>query len=101
MPAANSQPPPDDQQWEIQFQQVEADLIDLRRRYSQLQRDRAQKDELETQLKRLHSEIEALEYNLESRLVTWKDLVEPFWLAVRFGGLGIIIGWLLKSYSGH
>ncbi|NBD16293.1 MAG: hypothetical protein GVY04_09130 [Cyanobacteria bacterium] len=100
MPAANSQPPPDDQQWETQLQQVEADLVDLRRRYSQLQRDRAQKEELETKLKRLQSEIEGLQYNLESRLVTWKDLVEPFWLAVRFGGLGIIIGWLLKSYSG-
>jgi len=100
MPAANSQPPPDDQQWETQFQKVESDLIDLRRRYSQLQRDRAQKEELETKLKRLQSEIEGLQYNLESRLVTWKDLIEPFWLAVRFGGLGIIIGWLLKSYSG-
>jgi predicted RNase H-like nuclease (RuvC/YqgF family) len=100
MPSANSQPPQDDQQWETQLHQVESDLIDLRRRYSQLQRDRAQKEELETKLKRLHSEIEALQYNLESRLVTWKDLVEPFWLAVRFGGLGIVIGWLLKSYSG-
>jgi chromosome segregation ATPase len=100
MSSSDSQPPQDDQQWENQLQQVEAELIDLRRRYRQIQRDRAQKEELIAKLKRLQSEIESLDYHLESRLVTWKDFAEPFWLAVRFGGLGIVIGWLLKSYSG-
>ena len=101
MSPSDSQPPQDEQQWENQLQQVEADLIELRRRYRQLQRDRAQKQALEAKLKHLQSEIESLDYNLESRLVTWKDLAEPFWLAVRFGGLGIIIGWFLKSCSGQ
>jgi small-conductance mechanosensitive channel len=100
MPPSNSQHPQDDSQWEDRLQQAEAKLIDLRRRYSQIQRDRAHKKQLEARLQRLQSELETLEYNLESRLVTEKDLLEPFWLAVRFGGLGIILGWLLKSWAG-
>jgi len=97
---SESQPPPDDSQWETRIQQAEQTLIELRRRYRQIQRDRAQKEELEAKLQRLQSELASLEYNLESNLVTWKDLLEPFWLAIRFGGLGIIIGWLLKSWAG-
>lgn len=89
----------DDQQWETRLKQVEETLLNLRRRYSQIQRDRAKKEELEAKLQRLQSEIESLEFELESRLVSWKDLAEPFWLAVRFGGLGIIIGWLLRAWT--
>lgn len=100
MPPSNSQHPQDDSQWEDRLQKAETKLIDLRRRYSQIQRDRAHKKQLEARLQRLQSELETLEYNLESRLVTGKDLLEPFWLAVRFGGLGIILGWLLKSWAG-
>lgn len=100
MPPSNSQRPQDDSQWEYRIQQAEAKLIDLRRRYSQIQRDRARKKQLEARLQRLQSELETLEYNLESRLVRGKEWLEPFWLAVRFGGLGIILGWLLKSWAG-
>ncbi|MFB6277701.1 MAG: hypothetical protein ABEI32_16315 [Halothece sp.] len=100
MSPSNSQPPQNDDQWETRLQELEQALIDLRRRYYQIQRDRSQKEELKAKLKRLQSELDALDYNLESRLVTWKDLLEPFWLAVRFGGLGIILGWLLKSWAG-
>ncbi|QDZ39461.1 hypothetical protein FRE64_05690 [Euhalothece natronophila Z-M001] len=89
----------DDQQWETRLKQVEETLLNLRRRYSQIQRDRAKKEELEAKLQRLQSEIESLEFELESRLVSWKDLAEPFWLAVRFGGLGIIIGWFLRAWT--
>lgn len=100
MPPSDSQSPQDDVQWETRLQEVEQALIDLRRRYRQIQRDRTQKEELEAKLKHLQSELDALDYHLESRLVTWKDMLEPFWLAVRFGGLGIILGWLLKSWAG-
>lgn len=89
----------DDQQWETRLKEVEETLLNLRRRYSQIQRDRAKKEELEAKLQRLQSELESLESELESRLVTWKDLAEPFWLALRFGGLGIVIGWLLKAWA--
>lgn len=94
-----SHSPEDDQQWETRLKEVEETLLNLRRRYSQIQRDRAKKEELEAKLQRLQSELESLESELETRLVSWKDLAEPFWLALRFGGLGIVIGWLLKTWA--
>ncbi len=60
-------------------------------------------------------EIAALEQVLESQLLTtleqvleshqtlssWKNLVHNiFWNIVRFGGLGVLIGWSLKSWLG-
>ncbi len=97
MPSSDSQPPEEEKQWEDRLQQAEQTLINLRQRYDQIQRDRERKEEIEAQIQQLQSELESLEYELESNLVNWKDLQEPFWLAVRFGGLGIIIGWVLKS----
>ena len=54
-----------------------------------------EKEPIKTELKHLIQELEALEMNLESVL-----LPDLFWQAVRFGGLGIVIGWLLKSLAG-
>ncbi len=99
MPPSDSQPPENNSQWESQLQQAEATLIALQERYHQIKRDRAKKEELEAEIQRLQSELETLEHNLESSLVNWKDLIEPFWLAVRFGGLGMIFGWVLRSCS--
>jgi DNA repair exonuclease SbcCD ATPase subunit len=53
------------------------------------------KDPIKTELKQLLQELETLEIDLESAL-----LPDLFWQAVRFGGLGIVIGWLLKSLAG-
>lgn len=52
---------------------------------------------IKAELRRIEQELETIEQNLESRLLKWKDIIEPFWQAVRFGGAGIIIGWILKS----
>ena len=54
-----------------------------------------EKEPIKTELKHLLKELEELEINLESVL-----LPDLFWQAVRFGGLGIVIGWLLKSLAG-
>ena len=54
-----------------------------------------EKEPIKTELKHLIQELEALEMNLESVL-----LPDLFWQALRFGGLGIVIGWLLKSLAG-
>jgi hypothetical protein len=40
--------------------------------------------------------LEEVDLMLESRLL---NLWEPFWQAVRFGGLGIAIGWFLRAWS--
>lgn len=56
--------------------------------------------QLKDELNQLKTQLETIEFDLESRLVTWGSFKEPFWQAVRFGGLGIVIGWVLKSCSG-
>ncbi|MGF1520431.1 MAG: hypothetical protein ACFCVB_21895 [Nodosilinea sp.] len=44
---------------------------------------------------RLQEAADAFELELVNRVVSWQHLQEPFWQAVRFGGLGIVVGWLL------
>lgn len=97
--------------------EIERSLLALKERYNQVNRDRAlqaeltlQADQLEQQatnrqeikaeLQRIQQELEAIELNLESKLFTWSTLKEPFWQAVRFGGIGIIVGWILKALAG-
>lgn len=55
--------------------------------------------QLQTELQQIAQEIEELEIRLETTLVSWETLREPFWQAVRYGGLGLVIGWMLKSCS--
>jgi chromosome segregation ATPase len=93
---------------------LERSLTELKERYAQVRRDQqryskleAQKARLEAQpgrnreikaqLQQLQQELDTLELSLESRLFNWRSFSQPFWQAVRFGGLGIAIGWLLKS----
>jgi len=96
---------------------VERSLLALKERYAQVQEDREkrsqyqqrqqhleeedpQQPEIQAELQRLQQEIDALDLNLESRLFRWRSFQQPFWQAVRFGGLGVAIGWLLKSCAG-
>lgn len=63
-------------------------------------RDRARREELQSELKSLQTQLDELDLTLESRLLAdygWNDL---FWQAVRFGGLGVAIGWGLKLWAG-
>ncbi|MCU0551701.1 MAG: hypothetical protein MUC48_20355 [Leptolyngbya sp. Prado105] len=86
------------------LEKLERSLFSLKDRYAQVQRDQQRKAALETQkesaklkteLREIEQQLEELEINLESRLFSWSGLREIFWLAVRFGGLGIAIGWSL------
>jgi hypothetical protein len=52
---------------------------------------------LQAELNQIRQQLETIELNLESQLFSWGSLKEPFWQAVRFGGLGIVVGWILKS----
>lgn len=96
-----------DPQWEQTLEEVERSLGELKARYAQVQRDRQKQTQLKqrqqqlaAELKHLQTQLEALEIELESRLFSWKTLKEPFWQAVRFAGIGVLIGWLLKSCAG-
>jgi len=71
----------------------------LQQRLSQTQRELRQtrSRELQAELQQIKQQLEELEVALESQLFSWSGLKETFWQAVRFGGLGIVVGWLLKS----
>jgi protein subunit release factor A len=69
--------------------------------------------ELDQELARIRSELEALSLELESELLTDRQLQkmfwdglrrglmgDVFWQIVRFGGLGLVLGWALKSWVG-
>ncbi|WP_346289492.1 DUF2203 domain-containing protein [Sphaerothrix gracilis] len=78
----------------------------VRQRYREVRQAQQQHQQLSQadlprqELARLQAELEQLELTLESRLVTWRNFQEPFWQAVRFGGLGLLLGWLLRGCAG-
>ena len=72
------------------------ELQQRQERLKQQQQDNQSREPIKTQLRHIQQELDNLEVNLESRLLNW----QPFWQAVRIGGLGVIIGWLLKSWAG-
>jgi DNA repair exonuclease SbcCD ATPase subunit len=103
------------QDFEQELLELEQAIVALKERYNQVQADKFHQRELQQRLKQLRysqqpkrkaelkqikQQLEVLEINLESQLFSWGSLKEPFWQAVRFGGLGVIIGWLLKSVAG-
>lgn len=119
-PSSEPNPPNSNvDEFEQAFTDLEQSLQVLRERYEQVQRDRTLRDELQqrrdnihrelrqtnnrqalrAELKHIQEQLETIELNLESRLF-WGSVKEPFWQAVRFGGLGIVIGWVLKSCVG-
>jgi uncharacterized protein (UPF0335 family) len=90
--------------------QLETELTALRDRYHQVGaadlaradlqerqkvvKARGKSPETKQELQEIAEKLSDLENILESQLVT----LEPFWTAVRFGGLGILIGWALKTW---
>jgi chromosome segregation ATPase len=107
---------------ELNFEQelatVERSLDELKTRYTQVQHDQhtrsqllPRKDQLKRQLqqtpspglkaelKQVQAQLDELEFNLESRLFSWNSLKAPFWQILRFGGVGLILGWFLALAS--
>ncbi|MCT7983220.1 DUF2203 domain-containing protein [Laspinema sp. A4] len=109
---------------ERQVEETERSLTHLKERIAQVQRDRQRQRELQNrrediyqevrqaktinpslipelkqELKQIQTTLEAIELNLESELFSFSALREPFWQALRFGGIGIIIGWLLRAWA--
>lgn len=121
-----NQPDSDSDEFEQALLEVERSLIELKARYAQLQRDlplqaelqeRLQQAkhnaELQLELPQIKAQLKELEVALESRLLSdssllalfwqaWRQglLGEIFWQIVRFGGIGIVLGWILKSCAG-
>ena len=87
-----------------EWEEVETWLRFLKAQWQQelknLKHNSKQTPEIKAELTRIQKQLETLEINLESRLFSWNTLKRPFWQAIRFGGLGVIIGWLLRSWVG-
>lgn len=52
------------------------------------------------ELAQIQDRVEALKVTLESQLLSWREVQEPFWQIFRFVGLGLVIGWFLHKYIG-
>ena len=84
-------------------------LEDLKKQTEKQNYKTESKLELKANLEQVKTELEALENNLGlfSRsylalfggiiICSYSGLKDAFWQVIRFGGLGVIIGWLLKS----
>lgn len=115
----NPETPGDESEFVQSLETVERSLVAVKERYTQIQVDRQRQaelgnlredvrksvrqnplPELKKELREIEQELEAIELNLESSLFSWGSIKQPFWQAVRFGGLGILLGWILKSYAG-
>ncbi|MGV0026817.1 hypothetical protein [Phormidesmis priestleyi] len=113
---------PSDLEFEQSLQEVERSLQALKDRHLQIQRDQTlqaelhaqrplvgdskrshldqgKSPELQVELRKIEQQLEELEVSLESRLFSWAGFKEVFWQAVRFGGLGVVVGWSLAFYT--
>ena len=94
-------------EFEETLRNVDQALRQLKRRYVEIRRAQTQRTQLmakaqqsdlpTAELLAINQQIEQLEATLESKLFHWTQLKEPFWQIIRFGGLGMILGWILKS----
>ncbi|NER80983.1 MAG: hypothetical protein F6K42_15730 [Leptolyngbya sp. SIO1D8] len=99
------------QAFDTDLKQVEVAVQALRQRFDQIRSLQQQQQQLEQQiqssnlsieeLQPLKRQLDELEVQLESALFDWRLFQEPFWQAVRFGGIGVTIGWLLKGIASN
>jgi hypothetical protein len=99
-----------DREFEQALEEIERSLAALKEQYDLIEQKREQhpqaqpahseRESLIPALQSIQEQLEALEVYIKFLLFSWSDAKEPFWQTVRFGGLGILIGWLLKSCSG-
>ena len=71
-----------------------SELVKYKEELVQTKANNFEKEPIKTELRDIEQQISELEIKLESVL-----LPDLFWQAIRFGGLGIVIGWLLKTLA--
>ncbi|MEL6223108.1 MAG: hypothetical protein AAFR31_10765 [Cyanobacteria bacterium J06627_8] len=79
----------------VQVAEATEQRSELRAQYNRTQHALRQHrtKELQQELKKLKTKLNELEVIFESQLV------DPFWMAIRFGGIGLIIGWILRAIA--
>lgn len=87
-------------QRQTETQLATQEQIVLTRQRNELKQKGSNQASTKQELALIRSRLEQLDLTLESRLLNeWKLMWEPFWQAVRFGGIGIMIGWLLANWK--
>lgn len=97
----------------VQTAEIEQENLTKHRQEIEAQWQENQLPELEQELQQIDERLQELSVTLESHLLSepalqdlfWKGLRqgilgEAFWQIVRFGGVGLVLGWLLKSWAG-
>ena len=97
----------------VQTAEIEQENLTKHRQEIEAQWQENQLPELEQELQHIDEQLQELSVTLESYLLSepalqdlfWKGLRqgilgEAFWQIVRFGGVGLVLGWLLKSWAG-
>ncbi|MEB3123386.1 MAG: hypothetical protein VKL41_19455 [Snowella sp.] len=97
----------------VQTAEIEQENLTKHRQEIEAQWQENQLPELEQELQLINEQLQELSVTLESHLLSeaalqelfWKGLRqgilgETFWQIVRFGGAGLVLGWLLKSWVG-
>ncbi|MEM9450704.1 MAG: DUF2203 domain-containing protein [Cyanobacteria bacterium P01_E01_bin.6] len=103
---------PDDQDFIDALNDAQVSLDQLKERYAQVTAAQEQRNELRAQYSRTQSELrrhrtkelkkelnQIKEKLSELDIVFESRLVDPFWMAIRFGGLGIVIGWAISAIA--
>ena len=113
-----SAPPSSTDELAQAIEELERSVAALRQRYTVVEAAQAEQQELRVRINRAQSELrqhrtkhvqdelkalqtrmEELELTLESQLFSWSSLKEPFWQAIRFGGIGVVLGWVLHKMA--
>ena len=97
----------------VQTAEIDQENLTKHRQEIEAQWQENQLPELEQELQHIDEQLQELSVTLESHLLSepalqelfWKGLRqgilgEAFWQIVRFGGVGLVLGWLLKSWAG-
>ena len=88
--------------FEKDFKQTADEFLRVRDRFFAIRRAKAKYEQAseidqstlpKEELAQLEERLESLKITLESQLLSWRQASEPFWQIVRYGGLGLLVGW--------
>ena len=88
--------------FEQDFKKTADEFLRVRDRFFAIRRAKAKYEQAsevdqstlpKEELAELEERIESLKITLESQLLSWRQASEPFWQIVRYGGLGLLVGW--------
>ncbi|MEL6554175.1 MAG: hypothetical protein AAFQ63_12035 [Cyanobacteria bacterium J06621_11] len=95
--------------FEGELKETADEFLLLRDRFFAIRRAKAKYEQITSkdlgnlpaeELAQMQDRVEALKVTLESQLLSWREVQEPFWQIFRFVGLGLVIGWFLHKYLG-